>query len=414
MLAFAIGAGKYGTAAALFVLALLPLLLVVAMQRPYVFPYAAYVLVVPFDNIVFINGVGTLAKLLAAASALFILIHAARSRRLSSPPLAVVLWLAYLAWSIFSLLWAANLVDAPTVVIQTATIVLFYALVAVAPVEDRDLLVICGTIVAGGILATAFGTYLVHSSPSVTDVEGRAMIGFAGRKLDPNDFGNQLLAPLALALACLLNARDPRVVIASLAVVGVLISGLLLTISREALLAAIIVIVVSIWFSRRRFLGFAISIPTVIAIPVLFPSILQRMAAVQETGGAGRTSIWAVGAQAFAEHPWLGWGIGSWSAAYNHAMGWDVPPHSTLLRAAMELGVIGLVLCAAAYCAVFLQLRGIGQGDRIYPVKIALLASLCGLGFISFFIDVGSVKYVWVVLGAVAQLRTVALIREVR
>jgi O-antigen ligase len=421
-LAYAIGTGKYVIAGALLVLALIPLLLVVALKRPYVFPYALFILLVPFENIVFINGVGTLSKLLAAVSALFIIIHAARSGRLSSPPLAVVLWLIYLAWASLSLLWTLNAANAPAAAIQTATIVLFYALLAVAPIEARDLSVICGAILVGGILVTVYGAYLVHSSPSVV-VEGRAFIGVGSRKIDPNEFGNQLLAPLALALAGLLNARGRAVVWASLATAAILVSGMLLTISREALIGAVIVLIVSVWFSRHRLLGFAIGVPAIVAIPLLFPSILERMAEAPVTGGAGRISVWAVGVQAFAHQPWLGWGIGSAIEAYNRTylavyqsdvVGWNRPPHDTLLRAGMELGVIGLVLCAAAYTAVYFQLRGIVPGDRLYPLKIALLATLCGFTFVSFLIDVGSAKYVWVVIAAVAQLRTVAQVRTVR
>jgi O-antigen ligase len=420
--AYAIGTGDYVMAASLLALGCVPALLVVAVRRPYVFPYALFVVLVPFDNLLFIGGGETLTKVFAALSAAFIMLYVVRSGRLSPPPLAVALWLSYLGWCVLSLLWAADSVHAPPAAVQTATVVLFYVLLAVAPVGDRDFFIICGAIVAGGVLATAYGMYFVHSSPSML-VDGRAVLRVGSHMIDPNDLGNALLAPFALALAGALNGRTPKVVVASLATVAILVCGMLLTISREALIGAVIIAAVSIWLSRARLLGFAIGIPAVVAIPFLVPSIAQRMAEAWATGGAGRTSIWAVGLQAFTQRPWLGWGVGSWSEAFDstyisvyqhYVTGWDRPPHDTLLRAGMELGVVGVLLWTAAYLAAFFQLRGIVPGDRLYPVKIALVASLCGYWFVSFFIDMAFPKYLWVVLGAVAQLRTVARGRAAR
>ena len=88
--------------------------------------------------------------------------------------------------------------------------------------------------------------------------------------------------------------------------------------------------------------------------------------------------------------------------------GWGRPPHNTPMQIALELGIVGLVLIVGAYFLTFRQFRDVHKGDGLYDLRVALGASLIGLGFVSLFIGLATYKYFWLTLSTIAQLRTVA------
>jgi O-antigen ligase len=421
-LAFAVGTGDYVRAALLGGFALLPFFVALALKRPFLFPYGLYVLLVPFDNMLLIPGAGTLTKLLGMISIACIVVMVLRKKKISRPPLAVAFGLAYLAWDVCSLMWAPDLpagfLDATTM----CSLVIMYALLAVAPVSERDLRLICALLVLGGVAASLYGMALLHGSAGTAGDYGRLMIDVDNRRIDPNHFANSLLAPLALAVVGLLHARRPATLLVSAVSVAILAAGIAITLSREALLAVALIALVLILFSKRRVVGFAIAIPLLAAVPVFIPSIGARMVEAASTGGAGRGFIWHVVWRAVQQHPLFGWGVGGALEAYDRnylavyqlgsTQGWTRPPHNTPLHMLVDLGVVGLVLVVAAYLTTFRQFSGIGRADRLYDLRVALTAGLIALGFISLFIDVANYKYLWIVLATTAQLRTVARTAE--
>jgi O-antigen ligase len=420
--ALAVGTGDYVHAALLGGLALLPFLVLLALKRPYAFPYGLYVLLVPFDNLLLIPGAGTLTKLLGMVSITCIVVAVLRNKKISSPPLAVSFALAYLAWDVFSLLWApdlpAGLLDATTM----CSLVIMYALLAVAPVAERDLRLICALLVLGGVAASLYGMVLLHGSAAAAGDYGRLMIDVDNRRIDPNHFANSLLAPLALAVVGLLHARKPAALLMWVVFVAILAAGIAITLSREALLAVALIATVLILFSKRRVVGFAIAIPLMASVPIFIPSFGARMVEAASTGGAGRGFIWHVVWRAVEQHPLFGWGVGGALEAYDRnylavyqfgsTQGWTRPPHNTPLHMLVDLGIVGLVLVVAAYLTTFRQCTGIERGDRLYDLRAALTGGLIALGFISLFIDVANYKYLWIVLATIAQLRTVARTSE--
>jgi exopolysaccharide production protein ExoQ len=421
---YTIGTGDMRLTLLVAGLAVAPALLVLALKRSYLFPYGLYVVLVPFDNMLKIgNGTGTLTKLLGIASTIFIIIYAIRRKGLNQPPLALYVWLGYLAWTMITIIWSSvpeeGLIDAQ----QTISLVGMFAVLAVAPVEERDVRAICACIVFGGIASSIYGMYLLHEAPQVvggTDY-GRLMINVDNRTIDANHFANAMLAPIALCLVALLNARRLSVIVGSLAGLGILIAGVVMSLSREAFLGFILLIAVVVAFSKRRVLGALIGIPILVLTPLLVPAIGKRMTDAAATGGAGRTSIWQVGWVAYQQHPWFGWGAGSFIEAYDrmylrvyqaYNAGWGRASHNTLIHAAVELGLVGLVLIVVAYGASFRMLRGIRRGDPLYDLRVAFTASLVAVAFVGIFIDVANYKYMWVLLSTAAQLRTVVRARR--
>jgi exopolysaccharide production protein ExoQ len=424
-LVYTIGTGDLRLTAIVAGLAVAPALLVLALKRSYLFPYGLYVVLVPFDNMLKISGSGTLTKMLGIASAFFIAVYAFRRKGLNQPPLALYFWIAYFAWTLVSIMWSGDMSEAMLDIQQTFSLVALLAVLSVAPVEERDVRAICACIVFGGIAASLYGMYLLHDAPQIAGDNGRLMINVANRAIDPNHFANSLLAPLAISAVALLNARKPSRLFFSAVALLVIIAGIIMSLSREALIATVVLGAVLLWFSRRRIvgmiLGLTVGVPVLAGLVLLFPQIGVRMGEAFSTGGAGRTSIWQVGWLAWQQRPFFGWGAGGALDAYDrnylavfqfYNAGWGRPPHNTPLHALIELGIVGGLLMAAAYFTTFRPLRRIPRGHRLYDLRVAFTAALVALGVCSLFIDLANYKYVWIIYATIAQIGVLARLRS--
>ncbi len=394
-----------------------PALVVAALRWPYVFPYGLYVMLVPFDNMLSLGSGGTLTKLLGVLSILAIGVHAFVQRRISVPPRALWLWFAFLAWNGIAVMWSPDLTNALLQLQTLTSLVLLFAVLSVAPLNAKDLRAICAFIVLGGVAASVYGIYLLHNAPAMAGDYGRLMINVGDRRIDPNHFANSLLAPIALAFVGLTSTRRPAAIFAFLIALAILTAGVLISLSREALLGCVLIVAVAVALSRHRIAGALIALPLLIGIPLFVPAIGQRMVEAFSTGGAGRTSLWHVALAALAQRPIFGWGTAGVVDAIDanflrvyqaHPVGWIITPHNTPLHTAVELGIIGLALFAAAYFAAFSMLRAVPRTGGLWDLRVGLTAALVAIVFVSFFIDLASYKYVWLVLTTIAQLRTVA------
>ena len=420
--AAAIGTGSYGLLVLLAFVALTPVLGLVAVRWPFVFPFGLYCLLVPFDEVATIPGAGSVDRYLALGITVFLIAHAFRLRRMHRPPVALVIWGLFLGWVLIGTLRSVDEHALTTIQVFVGLIVC-YAATAMAPIEERQLRFLILATIAGGVVAALYGLYLFHADPTLYAKMGsRATIAVFGRTLDQNIYADSMLAPFTFALIALTRARSPLAILATLAAAAVILAAILFSLSREALVALGVIVAVVIWFSRRRLLGFAVAIPALGAL-ALVPSIAARLTDALQSGGAGRTSIWKVDWTAFLQHPLIGWGTGNSIEAYDrfylavyqlHFAGWSREPHNTLLYLAVELGVVGVLLFLAGWFSAFGPLRKIRRGDALYDVRVGVTASLVGLLVASNFVDVSTTKFFWLILTFAAMLRIVAETRAAR
>lgn len=412
----AVSSGDLKIVAILVGLLAAPFLIALALQRPFLFPYGLYVVLVPFDNLLSLGAGGTLTKLTGALTILAVLIAIVRGRRVVRPTLTVPVAIVFTFWMLLTTFWAPDFGLAMQDVTTTFSLVALYVVLSIAPVEERDLRTICTMIVISGVAAALYGIWYFHQNPPSTD--GRLFVDVSGRRIDPNGFADSLLAPFALALVGLVQSRRIHTLLGSLAALAVLGEGVLITLSREAMLGCVGVGIVVVLMSRRRLLALALMVPAVGLVLVFVPAVLGRLTDAVTTGGAGRTSIWQVDIAAWLQHPLFGWGAGSAFAAYSANLlrvaprdfaGWDRPPHNVPLNMLLDGGLIAFVLVAVGYGLIFRQLARIPRGDRLYDLRVAFTAALVAVGIVSLFIDNGTDKYVWVVLCTIAQLRIVSL-----
>ncbi len=410
----AIASGDLKVVAILLVVLAAPFLIALALARPYLFPYGLYVVLVPFDNMLAIGNGSTLTKLIGALTIGAVLFSILRERRIVRPALTVPLVILYTFWMLLSMFWAVDAGPAWEDVKTMFNLALLYIVLSIAPIEERDLRMICLLVVLSGVGAALYGIWYFHQFPPSTD--GRLFLNVGGRQIDPNGFADSLLAPIALSLVGLMKARNIHAFLASLAALAVLGEGVLITLSREAMLGCVVVALVAVMMSRRRLLALALLLPSFALVLLFVPAVITRLSTAVSSGGAGRTAIWQVDLQAWLQHPILGWGAGSAFQAYSANLlsvaphdfaGWDRPPHNIVLNTLLNLGLVGAVVLVIAFVMMFRQLARIPRGDRLYDLRVGLTASLAGIAVASMFVDCTVEKYVWIVLAAIAQLRTV-------
>jgi len=390
----------------------MPVAIYLAITRPLLFPFGLYVVLIPFDNLLGISHWGTLTRLAAICSGLAVAFWAVRKRQILPVRPPVILWGMFVLWSAATFSWALNI--SPYAQASLGTLVqlfLLYAALSLIPVTDRDLSVIIMCVILGAVAAAAFGLYLY--THGMANYGGRLYINLGASsshslsqdRIDPNAFAAALLLPMSLSLMRFLSARRLWGKIAWFSMTLLLLTAIVESGSRGALLAVACIFGFFLWKSRFRAQLLPVAVVGVIG-SLFVASIWERFSTAFSTGGAGRLSIWMVGVQAFKKYWLLGAGLGNFQDAYDRVYvsvyqqinaHWSRPAHNTVLGAAVELGVIGLTIMLLAWFAQYKVIATNNKRSAYYDVSIALQGALVGLFVASLFSDSMYEKYTWLV-----------------
>jgi exopolysaccharide production protein ExoQ len=407
--------------------ALLPLAGYLTLVRPMLFPYAFYVLLIPFDNLLNFSGSGTLTKFLGMATGIVLFFYCLRIRRVVSPPPTLFILGIFLFWMVLSVSWAADQQNALSALAPYLGLALLYAALALTPLSVRDFRLLLFVVVAGGIASAAFGIHVFHDNPLLTQQDNpllrRLVVQVGNTTVDPNQFADALLFPIAALAMFGVRTKWISLKLVSLAGIGLMLDAIFLSGSREAIITVGVIFVYYLWRSRHRLQFFALALLAAIVGMANSGSLLARFSNAISTGGAGRTSVWKVGWETF-KHNWLfGYGIGSFPASYDryylsvsqiYPDGWTRPAHNLLFHYGVELGIIGLALLVWFCVAQFLGLRDIDRSSPFYDYRVMLEGALLGVFVASMFIDLFSYKYAWLVFAMVVQLRSIAMVQGSR
>lgn len=390
--------------------------LYIAFTRPLVFPFGLYVLLVPFDNVLGAGSFGTITKLLGIISGGVLLMWMLR-RGTGSGAWSVLLPLALLMlWMLASTFWSLDQSEALKSIPTYAGLILLYVALAFAPVTMRDVRIVLGCVIAGGVAAAAYGANVFYHDPALANASGqvRLVIQIGSSSIDPNHFANALLFPAA-ALA-MWSLQTPRLSAkcAGAAGIGLMLTAILLSGSREALLALVLIALYFLWRSRYRLQVLAVTAVAIAVTQSVQTSMWERFASALSTGGSGRASIWAVAIEA-AKHRLLeGYGVGNFETAYNtmylavaqpYPYGWSSPAHNIALHYTVELGIVGLALIAWFFWRQFRSLAAATATSPYYDYRVMLEASLLAIVLVSFSVDLFTYKYAWLVFAVVALFR---------
>ena len=418
--AILVASGRIGQSVAAFALALLPIMVYLALTRPFLFPFALWAALVPFDNLLAVGGSGaTVTRLLAIVCGAALLFAVLRRKRIVTPPRALFFWLLLAAWEGTSILWAVNQTDAIGTFGRIAQLVLLYAIVSVVPAEENDVKIVITAAVLGGVASALYGSWLFHhQSASIAAAQqqfSRLQIDFGDRGIDVNNFADALLFPAIAVLVGMLSWKNifGRILCALCfagCIVGINYSG-----SREAFVA----LGAGIAYMFVRLPGYRKPLALIggiaAAASLLQPAIWLRFTAAFSTGGSGRLSIWRTALAAAKDHWLFGSGAGNFAHAYDavyinvfqpYGAGWSRASHNIYLNALVELGAIGLIILGVALIAQFRSVNRVAAIEgpwRTYRVLVE--ASMIALVVASFFIDLVDYKYLWLLFCVMAMLR---------
>ncbi|HTU83311.1 MAG TPA: O-antigen ligase family protein [Candidatus Acidoferrales bacterium] len=402
----------------LVALAASPIALYAALKRPLDFPFAIYVVLVPFDNLLGTGPFGTITKLLGIVSGGFFFVWLVRRQGLAVSGAPVIVLGVLLTWMFASSLWSLDQSVAFTILPTYAGLTILYVVLTMMPISVDQYRRLLFLVAVGGLSAAVFGIRLFYQNPALTqqaDDVHRLVIQVGQSSIDVNHFADSMLFPIIVVMTAGLRARNllaKAVCVGALAVflVAVLLSG-----SREALTAMVAIVIYFLWRSRSRLQVAAVAAVLVVtALSVTATSIWERFSTIFATGGSGRSTIWGVGLEAAKHRPIQGYGIGNFQQAYDlfylsvrqpYPFGWDSPAHNLVLHYLVELGVIGLGLIVLFFVAQFRSLRVIQPSDELYDYRVMMEAALLAIAVVSMTIDLFTYKYAWLVFAMVALLR---------
>jgi O-antigen ligase len=348
----------------------LPILLLVFIKSPYVFSVGLYAFFLPFDSIIRFSGssaddTASFTKYLGALCILVLVFKGMADRRFRRPDAATLWWVVFIAFAIFSSMWAMSL-NMSAYITRTGTalsLLLLYLAVSVYPVEEGEYEALKKFIMYGGLAAAGFTMYVYRSilqSGSGEVIERVTLATTQGmtdpaQMTDPNQFAFSLLIPFGIAFHQMLKARSSLNALFYAAIFAALVYMFVISGSRGGALGAVIILAVLLYYSARR--GRALLAALVFTAMFVYfapENYFQRITTVAyETGGAGRLDIWKVGMEAF-RHNWVfGVGLDNFPNAYDyysyaapHAKfeGYGRAGHSIFLVTVVELGVVGALV----------------------------------------------------------------------
>lgn len=217
-------------------------------------------------------------------------------------------------------------------------------------------------------------------------------IQYVGIFNDPNDLG--LLFAATLPMAMFLGRRGVGAMrLVWLGAAALLLYGILLTNSRGAMLAVLVVAGCYVWYKR----GIAVAgVLGIIGLTVmkLLSSRMDELDAGEESA-AGRVDAWYAGLEMFRDNPIFGVGAGNFTE-YN-----ELTAHNSFVLVIAETGFVGFVLWLAFVGYGFWMMLTIVRHVRVpgkdaaveadwateRQMALTLFLSLCGLFASAFFLS---------------------------
>jgi O-antigen ligase len=329
-----------------------------------------FVFTVPWQNVVFIPGLGTISKVLGIGAIGATLIHVIMSGRVRPLGSFHGVAIAYLMWFFLSAFWAISKQESVLSDLSTyAQVVIMMWVVWEAGPTPRRFTSLLQAYVLGAYVAAGDTIQNYLSGTAIREDAAR----FSATGFDPNDLGMLLALALPMAWYISFTARNPlhRWLNRAYFAVGTL--AILLTSSRGALLAAGVAMLVIPWTLTKVGKGLRVAV-VVIGLGAAVASIklvpersFERLATTRSEieGGTlnSRLRIWQEGLALIPKRPLQGYGPAGWYPAVGQRIG-NVAPHNTYLAIAVEEGLIGLALYLMLFGVIFVRLQALATFER--------------------------------------------------
>jgi O-antigen ligase len=386
-----------------------------AVWRPVEASLGTYAFLVPFDAVLIGGQAGRIhlhATWFVAIAACGILSTIGLLGRGFVRPPQAALWLSlFVFWAALSSAWAIRSEIAPFRLPELLLLLLLYLVAVSSRVTEKELDTIVWLAVLGGSVAASISLYQFSRGqyfipPDAPQIQtGRAALSAGAFATEPDALGAILVLPFSLAAGILLSSRTWLSRLFMIGCVALIVICIYASMSRAAVMAIAVVVLVYLWRSRARpdvWVLFLLMGGSMAAMPGLFASRFQDIIADR---GAGRMDIWENGLQALRHYGILGAGLDRFPAAYNKFLyvsseyrGFSRASHNIYLGTAVELGIVGITLLALILWRHLLRATKAYRGDLNESSRFRLIsyeAACWGLLVQGFFYDILWEEYLW-------------------
>jgi len=229
---------------------------------------------------------------------------------------------------------------------------ILYLVVTCYPVTKNEFDTVKWLILVGGLLAAMVTIYQFTNGIVYSNFGGRGTLLFGDRLVGPNKLAFDMLFPLSIAIGMAMEKKQIIIKIVLSLILGAIVFGIFLTGSRGGLAASATILIVYMFFSKKRItLGIVFVIVAVVVIPMIPEFFFQRIGDSVSSHAEGRGDIWVVGLHVLDKYWLLGAGQDNFEKVYTEFAsyapifeGVDRSAHNLYLRAFVELGIVGFSL----------------------------------------------------------------------
>lgn len=395
-----------------FGIVLIPCLLYLCIEKPFIFPFGLYVFLLPFDQVLVLiesERGPTFTKFLGMLTILVFLCKGLFEKKLKEPDSVSISWLLFISFGMLTMLWAINKPLLIGTLPTSVGLIILYLVVGSYRLHRQEYEIIKWFIICGGLLA---GLLLIYKYRLIGDSQ-RMSIGIGDRTSGLNQSAYAFIIPIAVCMEKLLRVKKLLMKVFFGVFVGIIVFSVILTGSRGGLLGVGALLIIFILSSKRKlsFLIMLILIGAVLAsfIPLSF---FERWGAAAETGGSGRFEIWYVGLKSLEKYWLFGAGLHNFSTAfyeYSHFSsgfkGEARDSHNLYIGTFVELGIIGFTLMTLA---IIQHYRAIKLCFSKYNIENSMLAAaLAGILVTNIFGFFIWLKSFWLIFMMIAMYRNV-------
>lgn len=381
-----------------------PGLIYLSFKNPFVFLFGFYTLLIPLDAILLQTEAGeavSFVKYIVILVILCLCVKGVFEDKFKKPDTIVIWWILLIIYCILTMLWAIE----PQRVLQggqgnirnAVGFLILYLVISSYKIHRKDYEMLKWWIIGGGFLTGLITMYSYEALLQSAETVKRVSIQIADRRIGAqNAIGFNLLIPTSVIIAKIMNQEKILMKVMFSVVLIVIISGIILTASRGAVLGVGVIFIVYFLFSRKKVTFLTFVLPIVILSISVAPSFFfERWGDAVESGGAGRMSIWYVGLKAIEKYWLMGAGLENFPAAFNEFYNYAPSdlivsyraPHNLYLGMFVELGIIGFILMVLVFIKHYKAIKPTFYSRKYDLDSIMLKASFWSMLTSSFFLD---------------------------